>query len=222
MLLFYGTSAEAFEEIHSQGLRGKVKLKRSLAKVRKKKPERILVINPLKLGKDISWEGKKSVKVKNVPPEAIVNLSPYLCPSPVEAAGGYVLRAGKKEPDVLMIYRRGKWDLPKGKMDLGESEAECALREVREEVGISKLTLERSLGTTIHGYERKGKYKIKTTHWYAMHTPETSFVPQEEEDIEAVDWMPWKKAVKRIGYEIFRRHMIHVEPIVKEMEYLVK
>ncbi len=146
-----------------------------------------------------------------VPPKAIPNLDPYLPPREVEAAGGYVMRQGDAGPEVLLIFRRGVWDLPKGKRDPGESIEACALREVREEVGICTLHLVQPLGTTIHGYERKGHYEVKTTHWYRMETPETQFMPQTEEDIERVAWVPWDEAKALVGYDTLRRHMADVE-----------
>lgn len=140
------------------------------------------------------------------PAAAVANLSPYRPPKPVTAAGGYVVRRGAAGPEVLLIHRRGVWDLPKGKLDAGETVEACALREVREEVGIAALRLVRPLGTTIHGYPEKQKYRVKTTHWFLMMTPETAFTPQAEEDITAVAWTAWAEAGARLGFESLRRH----------------
>lgn len=137
------------------------------------------------------------------PPE---NVSPYLPPKPVTAAGGYVVRLGEGGPEVLLIHRRGAWDLPKGKLDAGETVEACALREVREEVGVRTLRIVRPLGTTVHGYPEKGRYRVKTTHWFLMTTPEEAFTPQAEEDIVEVAWTPWAAAAERLGFESLRRH----------------
>jgi len=51
-----------------------------------------------------------------------------------------------------MIFRRGKWDLPKGKLDKGETLEQCAVREVREETGLKKIKLQSPLMTTYHTY----------------------------------------------------------------------
>lgn len=101
---------------------------------------------------------------------------------PVTAAGGIVLNGAE---EILWIFRRGKWDLPKGKADEGETIEETALREVREECGIRRLTIERFLGHCYHIYPiQKGrKAAFKTTHWYLMRTPDTQLVPQAEEQI---------------------------------------
>ena len=211
MLLFYTTPGKTLEAIATSGVREPVRLATSYEDALKRKGK-VLVINPLKLAEKVSFCDKKDryIDVKSVPAEAIENLNPYLGIKSIIAGGGYVLRKKKKGIDVLMIYRKGTWDLPKGKLDPGESIEECALREVREEVGIRKLSLGMSLGTTVHGYERKGYYWVKTTYWYAMETPEEKFKPQLEEKIEAVKWISWDEAVEKIGYEIFRQHMKQV------------
>ena len=147
-------------------------------------------------------------QMHSVARSAVLNLDPYLPPKTVTAGGGYVVRPGTGEPDVLLILRRGVWDLPKGKLDKGETIEGCALREVREEVGIGEAlrVLER-LGTTVHGYPEKGKYRVKTTHWFLMQTPQTDFTPQAEENIEAVVWVPWTEAKQRVGFKTLRTHM---------------
>ena len=67
----------------------------------------------------------------------------------VEAAGGLVFN---KDGDILMIFRNGKWDLPKGKLEIGESIEECAIREVEEECGISGLIIEKKIKDTYNIY----------------------------------------------------------------------
>ncbi len=110
----------------------------------------------------------------------------------VPAAGGAVINDGR----LLCIYRRGSWDLPKGKIDEGERQDAAALREVTEETGISQLKLVRELPTTYHTYlSRKYKRILKPTYWYEMHTTQENLVPEAEEDIERAEWV----AVDRLG-----------------------
>ncbi len=103
----------------------------------------------------------------------------------ITAAGGAVFNTENK---VLMIHRRGSWDLPKGKMDPGETPEQTAVREVQEETGLGQITLGQHLIDTWHTYEMKGKRVLKTTHWYRMQTTENQLVPQTEEDIEQAVW----------------------------------
>jgi 8-oxo-dGTP pyrophosphatase MutT (NUDIX family) len=149
------------------------------------------------------------------PGGAVPNLDPYLPPAPVTAAGGLIVRrseAKNGEPDVLLIFRRGAWDLPKGKLDPGETIEECAVREVQEEVGIDELRVLGEAGTTVHGYPEDGQYLVKTTYWYFMETPERDFTPERREGIEEVAWVPWEEAQERLGYATLRRHLASLQP----------
>lgn len=122
---------------------------------------------------------------------------------PITAAGGIVYRLDKDEdPEVLMIFRNGVWDLPKGKHEKGEAVEMCAVREVSEEVGSKIPSLIKKLGETYHEYPENGKIMGKTTHWYSMiFTQEEDLVPQKEEGIEKIEWMPFNKAVEVAGYD---------------------
>lgn len=104
-----------------------------------------------------------------------------------KAAGGKVVNINN---EVLFIYRFNKWDLPKGKLDNGESISECAVREVEEECGITNLQITKPLETTYHVYKEKGKIILKTTYWFLMHTDFVGeLTPQSEEGIEQVVFM---------------------------------
>jgi 8-oxo-dGTP pyrophosphatase MutT (NUDIX family) len=106
------------------------------------------------------------------------------------AAGGLVQNS---KGEFLLIYRRSFWDLPKGKLDAGELIPECAVREVQEETGIQTLELGPFICTTTHHYFDKwlNKDVVKHTHWYIMLSLENeTLVPQTEEDIEKIEWVP--------------------------------
>ncbi|MDG1262225.1 MAG: NUDIX domain-containing protein [Flavobacteriales bacterium] len=105
----------------------------------------------------------------------------------IEAAGGLV-RNPKGE--LLFIYRNDKWDLPKGKLEKGESIEDCAVREVAEECGIKPPTRGNKLLTTYHTYEHKGKKILKPTYWYDMQSDgNEELVPQLDEGITEVRWI---------------------------------
>lgn len=111
--------------------------------------------------------------------------------TPVTAAGGIVSTPDNK---TLMIFRRGKWDLPKGKLDDGESIEECAIREVMEETGLpNKIVLGEKICETYHVYPfgKQEKEVLKTTHWFRMHVDkEWELSPQKEENILEATWIP--------------------------------
>lgn len=107
---------------------------------------------------------------------------------PVQKAGGGLVY--NRNGEVLFIFRNGKWDLPKGGIEKGEEIEYTALREVEEETGVSKLLINRKLQKTYHIFKRNGKYKLKITHWFEMHTTfEGAPQPQQDEGIEKVAWL---------------------------------
>ncbi|WP_313101765.1 NUDIX hydrolase [Epilithonimonas sp.] len=105
----------------------------------------------------------------------------------IEAAGGVVINPENK---ILFIHRLGKWDLPKGKIEKGESREVAAVREVEEECGIFNLELKDFINSTYHIYtERDGKKILKTTYWFEMfYAGNEKPKPQIEEGINEVGW----------------------------------
>lgn len=111
------------------------------------------------------------------------------------AAGGVVKN---KREEVLMIYRRGKWDLPKGKIEKHETIKQAALREVQEETGLKNLSIVEPViiypwkqSCTYHTYFEKGKRILKDTYWFVMSSTDTEPpVPQTEEEITETVWTP--------------------------------
>lgn len=107
----------------------------------------------------------------------------------LHAAGGVVWNRDAV-PAVLMIHRLGKWDLPKGKIDPGESPEVAAIREVEEECGIHGMYLGRRIDDTWHMYKHKGSWKLKHTYWFEMDYPGNEpLVPQTEESIDEARWV---------------------------------
>lgn len=108
----------------------------------------------------------------------------------IEAAGGVVQN---EEKELLFIFRRGKWDLPKGKMEKNESAETCAAREIEEETGVKRLKLKKKTGETYHIYDEFGKHILKISHWFYFTCPsKQELQPQTIEDITAVKWFKTK------------------------------
>lgn len=108
----------------------------------------------------------------------------------IEAAGGIVQN---KEKEILFIFRLGKWDLPKGKLEKGEDLEECAIREVAEETGVTGIKLKNKVGETYHTYDAFGKHFLKISHWYHMKSQRSQpLAPQTEEDITGIKWISLK------------------------------
>ena len=106
----------------------------------------------------------------------------------IQAAGGLVYT---DQNELLLIHRLGHWDLPKGKLDEGETLEECALREITEETGADHLSLERPLQVTYHTYHQKERHILKESHWYLVKAAQkTPLIPQTDENIAQCLWVP--------------------------------
>jgi ADP-ribose pyrophosphatase YjhB (NUDIX family) len=113
----------------------------------------------------------------------------------IHAAGGIV---HNENGEILMIFRYGCWDFPKGKVEEGEDWETAALREVEEETGLQDISLQEPLPNTYHTYTLHDTPILKITHWYAMQAPEQSLVPQTEEDISQAVWVAREEVAERL------------------------
>lgn len=127
---------------------------------------------------------------------------------PITAAGGVVLN---ENDELLMIHRRGFWDLPKGKAEAGETITETAIREVEEECGIQGLSIVSDPFSTYHVYEEKGQTILKESIWFRMATTEQSLTPQTEEDIEQAEWVQLPISNEKVSsaYPSIREVLLH-------------
>ncbi|SKB73256.1 NUDIX hydrolase [Dyadobacter psychrophilus] len=102
----------------------------------------------------------------------------------IKAAGGVVVKDGKW----LFMFRRKKWDLPKGKLDKGENSRTAAIREIEEETGVKALVKDK-ICTTWHTYSLNNNRILKRTKWYLFDCiDDSNMQPQAEEQIEKLDW----------------------------------
>ena len=105
----------------------------------------------------------------------------------VIAAGGKITNS---KSETLFIYRNDKWDLPKGKAEKNEQLPQTALREVKEETGIKKVSINKPLDITYHIFRRNNEYRLKVTYWFDMFSDyEGIFFPQLDEGITDVKWV---------------------------------
>ena len=109
----------------------------------------------------------------------------------IKASGGLV---HTDEDNLLLIFRKGKWDLPKGKLDDKEDFETCAICEIKEETGLENVQLEKPLTITYHTYHEGGKHIIKESHWFLMKSEKQKvLIPQVKEDIEKCEWVEINK-----------------------------
>ncbi len=104
----------------------------------------------------------------------------------INAAGGLVKDSHER---ILIIKRRNRWDLPKGKVDRNEDFQQTAIREVNEECGIGDIKIIQPLLSTYHTYTLDGKPVLKKTLWFEMlYTGIGRPEPQLKENITEVRW----------------------------------
>ena len=114
-------------------------------------------------------------------------LSLFLKKIKVIKAGGGIVKNSLNQ--ILFIYRRKKWDLPKGKMEINESIDQTAIREVSEETGVKDLEIINLNAITYHIFKNDEKFFLKETTWYNMKANNISnLVPEENEGITKVVW----------------------------------
>ena len=114
----------------------------------------------------------------------------------IKAGGGLVYN---DKNQLLMIFRNGKWDLPKGKLEVGENIEQCAIREVEEECGVSGLTITQQLPETYHTYEINEQKILKRTYWFEMKSSfKGNLTPQTKEGITAVVWVNKEDIVEKL------------------------
>lgn len=127
----------------------------------------------------------------------------------LEAAGGVVKNQKGK---ILFIHRLGRWDLPKGKVENGETTEIAAVREVEEECGITNLKITNQLSTTFHIYYQN-EFMLKATYWYEMdYMGNEELIPQEEEGIKMAQWKDREEISK-----IFPKTYENIQLILKEV-----
>ena len=140
----------------------------------------------------------------------------------MKAAGGVIIRlchgSERIQREVLLIRRNGVWDLPKGKLESGESIDECAIREVEEETGVKPIQLLQPLCETFHTYREDGTDIEKSTQWYLMSAEQEDafqdMLPQREEGITELRWESVERALELVHYDNLKQVMQKVADAV--------
>lgn len=128
----------------------------------------------------------RHVKFRTIQPEKLFENIKACYDHFIVAGGGLVTnRVG----ELLVIFRRGKWDLPKGKVDEGENVVETAVREVKEETGLKEVTVISKFANTYHTYIDGGEKVLKETCWYLMSSRSEKLFPEEKENITKAEWL---------------------------------
>jgi 8-oxo-dGTP pyrophosphatase MutT (NUDIX family) len=136
------------------------------------------------------------------------------------SAGGVVFRRGERGVEILLLkHQGGKWMLPKGTIEPGETPEDVALREVREETGLSNVRVVGDLGQERYTFfwRTEDAFYDKTVRYFLLEFLGGEDVrPQREEGFIAADWVAVNDALSRIKYketrEIVRRAQAVLQP----------
>jgi len=136
--------------------------------------------------KNLSKKNISSIRIIGKDKEKLLKKFLKLLPK-IVAAGGKVLN---QKGEILFIFRNNKWDLPKGKAEYNESIADTAIREVKEETGVTKLVITKPLEITYHIFKKNNTFRLKVTYWFEMKSmADNQLTPQVEEGITKVEWI---------------------------------
>lgn len=129
-------------------------------------------------------------------------------PRLVRAAGGIPVRVGAAGTELLVVHRPryDDWTFPKGKLDPGETEQQCAVREVWEETGL-EVTLGADLAS-VHYVDHRGR--PKTVRYWVMAVVGGAFEPNDE--VDEVRWVPLEQVGALLTYDIDRALLLDARP----------
>jgi bis(5'-nucleosidyl)-tetraphosphatase len=118
----------------------------------------------------------------------------------VISSGGVVYRVENNIPLFLLLTsnKRGVWCLPKGLIEENEDEVTTAMREVREETGVSRVKLRGKVGQIKYQFGFRAKTFDKTVHFFLFETDQADAKVGTEHD--AMEWMPFDKALQTLSY----------------------
>lgn len=139
-------------------------------------------------------------------------------PGPAEeqhSAGGIVVRG----EEVLLIATAGgrRWQLPKGHLEPGERPDEAAVREVREETGVSGRVLAPLQGIDYSFVERGLRRIQKHVDYYLLAFEGGSETDFDPEEVVAARWFPWEEALAKLSHANERRVAEQAWTLAKEM-----
>lgn len=135
------------------------------------------------------------------------------------SSGGVVARHMDGAVHLLLIRDPyGKWGLPKGHVEDGESSREAALREVREETGLTGLDAGPSLGTIDWYFRLKGELVHKFCDYFLMASRDGDPSPEVTEGITECRWLPVEEAIATVAYDNAREVVVRAADVLNSSE----
>ena len=126
-------------------------------------------------------------------------------------AGGIVFRmsADQKDIDILLIQdSKGRWTIPKGHIEPGETARQTAIREIGEEAGLFHIQVLTWLGKIHFQYRRVDKLVLMTTQIYLVRALDNAEIPTKEQWMKGIKWFRFRDAIDAIEYEDIEKLML--------------
>jgi 8-oxo-dGTP pyrophosphatase MutT (NUDIX family) len=121
------------------------------------------------------------------------------------SAGGVVVRGGHDGGEVLLInVSGGRWQLPKGRLEAGETAEQAAVREVAEETGV-RGTVRAPLPAIEYWFSRSDRRIHKRVDYFLLDYLGGSTDDYDPHEVDGAAWMPWDEALGRLTFDNERR-----------------
>ncbi len=137
------------------------------------------------------------------------------------SAGGVVFRKTDKGVEFLLIEDlKGRWSVPKGHVESGETLEQTAIREIGEETGLHKTQVHEKLDKVHFFYRFEGKLIFMTTYIFLIEAmdPDEPIVVEESEGIVGARWFPAEKATQILEYKDLKALMQRSLAIISERQ----
>ncbi len=126
-------------------------------------------------------------------------------------AGGIVFRPDKTGQDIEILLiqdSKGRWTIPKGHIEKGETAKQTAVREIGEESGLFHIKLLSWLGKIHFQYRRVDKLVLMTTQIYLVRALDDAEIPTKEQWMKGIKWFKFNDAIDAIEYEDIEKLML--------------
>lgn len=120
-------------------------------------------------------------------------------------AGGVAFRYSRNDPqtvEILLIQdSKGRWTIPKGHIEEGETARQTAEREIREETGLAKMKVLNWLGKINFRYRRGNSLVLMTTEIFLVKALGDTDAVKPEKWMKSIAWLSAPEALEKIEYE---------------------
>ena len=137
-------------------------------------------------------------------------------------SGGIIFRLTKdgKDIEILLIQdSKGRWTIPKGHIEPGETAKMTARREIEEETGLKNVSILAWLGKIHFKYRRADKLVLMTTQIYLVEAMDAHEMPIGEKWMKGIKWFPFAEALDLIEYDDIEKLMLIAKKRIRAGDY---